>query len=112
MAEKIIYFIDGFAPSEDEKLEAMSFGIKTVFRNSQYIVDGETLEHCDAVAGTFIPDSYAHLPRADELVEGLRSKMDAAAARMKELRTASASDAPPQGGETKKENTPAWGANQ
>lgn len=113
--KKIIYFIDGFAPSDDERLEAQSFGIKTVFRNSQYIYDAR--EECDAVAGLKIPEPYAGFPRAEDLVDSIAADMAAAKKRMQERRVAAASDTPTEqqnsgSGDENKGNTPAWGANQ
>lgn len=112
---KIIYFVDGFAPSEDEKLEAESFGIKTVFRNAHYIYDDA--EKCDGVAGAVIPDAYKDYPTADELVDARQSAREAARKRLAE-RVAGVSETPPNeppkgnaasgGGEPPTE----WGKNQ
>lgn len=67
--KKIIYFIDGPEPTGDQLLEAQAFGVKTVFRNAQFVVEVD--EECDAVAGEVIPAPYAEFPRAEELVNAM-----------------------------------------
>lgn len=108
---KIIYFIDGFSPSDDERLDAESFGVHTVFRNSQYVYDAK--EACDAVAGALIPEPYANFPRADEFLVEHSERQAEAKQRLAE-RVAGVSDTPPnktQNGENAQPVT-GWGANK
>lgn len=58
LASKILYFVNGHAPTIEEYEEAMTLGANVVFRNARKIVPGAPLENCDAVAGA-IPDDYA-----------------------------------------------------
>ena len=58
-ASKVLYFIDGNSPSEDEYNEALGIGPGVVFRNARKIVLGAPLENADAVAGPAIPPDYA-----------------------------------------------------
>lgn len=108
---KIIYFIDGFVPSTDEQLEAESFGVKTVFRNAQYVYGAN--EACDGVAGSLIPDAYKDYPRADELLER-HSELQAEAKQRLAKRVAGVSDTPPNETPSGQAATPTaeWGKNQ
>lgn len=110
---KIIYFIDGFAPTADEELHAQSFGVKTVFRNVQYVGDVPD-EECDGVAG-LVPPAYKDYPKAEDLVDEIAAKADAAKKRLAE-RVAGVSDTPPNEppatGQANGGNAaPVWGAN-
>lgn len=108
---KIIYFIDGFAPTADEELEAQSFGVKTVFRNAQYVTCAD--EACDGVAGSVIPDAYKDYPRADEIVADQQAAAAEAKKRLAE-RVAGVSDTPPNETPQGEAANPsaAWGKNQ
>ena len=54
---KVIYFIDGAKPTEEDKEAIASIDGKVITRNARFVCDDE-LEHCDAVAGR-VPPHYA-----------------------------------------------------
>lgn len=56
---KILYFIKGSMPSDDDFKNAESFGVNVSFRNALFITDVGTLEHCDGVTGV-VPEKYAN----------------------------------------------------
>lgn len=53
---KVLYFIEGAAPTEDQREKIEDFGPNAVFRNALY-ADG-SIEECTAVTGA-VPASYA-----------------------------------------------------
>jgi hypothetical protein len=54
--KKILYFAKGMFPTDEELAEAEALHTKTL-RNASLHGEGETLEDCDAVAGS-PPDAY------------------------------------------------------
>lgn len=58
---KVLYFVAGSAPSAEDRARAAKIGT-TKFRNA--LLASGIPETCHAVAGA-VPESYAHLPRAD-----------------------------------------------
>ena len=58
--KRILYFINGPVPTEEERLEAESMG--AIFRNAR-ASSGDYVETCDAVAGN-VPDMYKGFPAA------------------------------------------------
>lgn len=58
---RILYFIDGMVPTDDQKDDIARFGPNASFRNAQLVSDVamSALEECDAVAGDPIPARYA-----------------------------------------------------
>lgn len=87
-APKILYFIRGSLPTKEEQTEAESFGANVAFRNVEFINDAEKPEAADGVAGgsyqetedgkpigepiSLIPDSYAHYPKAAEVMAAFK----------------------------------------
>jgi hypothetical protein len=57
-AFKVLYFIRGAVPTQDDLDEAQAIGPNVMMRNVGKIVPGAPLENCDAVAG-FVPPDYA-----------------------------------------------------
>ena len=55
MARKILYFINGPVPTDEERKEAEA--LDAVFRNANAAGDNDFLENCDGVAGA-VPDAY------------------------------------------------------
>lgn len=55
----VLYFIDGMSPTATEAEEAGRLRAK--IRNAKLAADGP-VEHCSAVAGPAIPESYAGMP--------------------------------------------------
>lgn len=68
MKNRILYFIEGACPTEEENKAAQKLknkeGNHVVFRNASQVQPGEALERCDEVAG-LVPDAYAGFPNAE-----------------------------------------------
>lgn len=59
---RLLYFIDGPKPSEDDLAAAVAITEYDVaFRNAQLVPGTGALENCQAVAGC-VPPTYRHLP--------------------------------------------------
>lgn len=63
---RVIYFIQGATPTEQELAAAEQLGNNVVFRNAQFATEA-CPESCDAVAGSVIPAAYAATKRVGEL---------------------------------------------
>ena len=61
---RILFFIAGMVPTEDERKAATKIG-NCVFRNSSNYEKTTSTEVCDFVAG-LIPDLYSDFPRLEE----------------------------------------------
>lgn len=74
---KVLYFINGMAPTLKQRDEVLQFGPHVAFRNAQHIdVDG-CLEQCDAVAGPMIPARYAAAyPQACSIIDFYAGKLE------------------------------------
>jgi hypothetical protein len=72
-AMKIIFFVDGNAPTKEEYDAAQTLGMGVVMRNARKIVLGAPLENCDAVAAlkeeTIPKDYLAVFPQGEEGME-------------------------------------------
>ncbi len=74
---KIIFFIKGVRPSNEEQLIAESLGLNVVFRNANYISETGSLEKCDGVAGK-VPAVYANaFPTAEDFSQKYADEMEA-----------------------------------
>lgn len=66
-ASKVLFFIGGSRPTDEEYAQAIAIGPGVMFRNARKIVLGAPLENCDAVAGPAVPPDYAdRFPPATE----------------------------------------------
>lgn len=75
---KILYFIDGPAPTSEQIMEAASVPAKVVFRNARAVSPDSSLELCDGVMGA-VPKTYAKAyPDARTAVEANFAKLQAA----------------------------------
>lgn len=59
--KRVIYFIQGATPNEQETAEIMGLGNNVVMRNAQFATES-CPEECDAVAGNNIPAAYQGKP--------------------------------------------------
>lgn len=59
--KKILFFISGSVPSEEESKKAKKIDEKVCFRNALFIDPKGCLEYCDFVMGD-IPESYSEIP--------------------------------------------------
>lgn len=78
---KILYFVDGVAPSADDMIAAAAINGQVCFRNARAIVSEGALEECDGVAGK-VPPTYAKLPTAEQAVEKRAKAIAAKAAKV------------------------------
>ena len=83
--QKGLYFIAGVAPTDKERAEAASLGIKA-FRNAE-LADATRVERCDVAAG-LVPAAYNGFPgvqvvkaapTADELAAKAKAEAEAKA---------------------------------
>ena len=66
---KILFFIEGFAPNEEELKLAASLGegVQVAYRNSQFIDAQHRAEDCDGVIAVIdVPQPYENHPNAED----------------------------------------------
>lgn len=73
---KILFFVDGMAPSSEDMAEAAEITGQVCFRNARAIASEGSLEACDGVAGK-VPPQYAKLPSAKEAAKAYSQKLKA-----------------------------------
>ena len=98
---KILYFVDGVAPTPEDYEAASKLTAQVVFRNARAVPSEGTLEECDGVAGC-IPGPYGELPTAEEAIEAHAAKLAALAKKV--------GDAPAPKAPAKPANAPATAA--
>lgn len=75
---KILFFVDGVAPTPEDYEAASKLTAQVVFRNARAVPSEGTLEECDGVAGC-IPGPYGELPTAEEAIKTHAAKLAALA---------------------------------
>ena len=75
---KILYFVDGVAPTPEDYEAASKLTAQVVFRNARAVPPEGALEECNGVAGC-IPGPYGELPTAEEAIEAHAAKLAALA---------------------------------
>ena len=75
---KILFFVDGVAPTPEDYEAASKLTAQVVFRNARAVPSEGALEECDGVAGC-VPGSYAELPTAEEAITAHAAKLAALA---------------------------------
>mgnify|MGYP000659176430 FL=1 len=76
---KILYFVDGVAPTPEDYEAASKLTAQVVFRNARAVPSEGALEECDGVAGK-VPPTYAEAyPEADEAIKAHAAKLAALA---------------------------------
>lgn len=76
---RVLFFIDGMAPTSLQRSEALNFGPHVSFRNAQHINDADNPEYCNAVYGEHVPPRYASkFPWACSIVDYYAGKLDPA----------------------------------
>ena len=98
---KILFFVDGVAPTPEDYEAASKLTAQVVFRNASAVPSEGTLEECDGVAGC-IPGPYGELPTAEEAIEAHAAKLAALAKKV--------GDAPAPKAPAKPANAPATAA--
>ena len=71
---KILFFVDGVAPTPEDYEAASKLTAQVVFRNARAVPSEGALEECDGVAGC-IPGPYAELPTAEEAIKAHAAKL-------------------------------------
>ena len=98
---KILFFVDGVAPTPEDYEAASKLTAQVVFRNARAVPSEGALEECDGVAGC-IPGPYGELPTAEEAIEAHAAKLAALAKKV--------GDAPAPKAPAKPANAPATAA--
>ena len=98
---KILFFVDGVAPTPEDYEAASKLTAQVVFRNARAVPSEGALEECDGVAGC-IPGPYAELPTAEEAIKAHAAKLAALAEKV--------GDAPAPKAPAKPANAPAAAA--
>ena len=98
---KILFFVDGVAPTPEDYEAASKLTAQVVFRNARAVPSEGALEECDGVAGC-IPGPYAELPTAEEAIKAHAAKLAALAKKV--------GDAPAPKAPAKPANAPATAA--
>ena len=98
---KILFFVDGVAPTPEDYEAASKMTAQVVFRNARAVPSEGALEECDGVAGC-IPGPYAELPTAEEAIKAHAAKLAALAKKV--------GDAPAPKAPAKPANAPATAA--
>ena len=75
---KILFFVDGVAPTPEDYEAASKLTAQVVFRNARAVPAEGALEECDGVAG-HVPAPYAELPAAEEAIKAHAAKLAALA---------------------------------
>lgn len=78
---KILFFVDGFAPTPDDIKAAGAINGQVCFRNARAITAEGSIEECDGVAGK-VPPTYSKLPTAEEAVAKREAAIAALAAKV------------------------------
>ena len=71
---KILFFVDGVAPTPEDYEAASKLTAQVVFRNARAVPSEGALEECDGVAGC-IPGPYGELPTAEEAIKTHAAKL-------------------------------------
>ena len=72
---KILFFVDGVAPTPEDYEAASKLTAQVVFRNARAVPSEGALEECDGVAGK-VPPTYAEAyPEADEAIKAHAAKL-------------------------------------
>ena len=100
---KILFFVDGVAPTPEDYEAASKLTAQVVFRNARAVPAEGALEECDGVAG-HVPAPYAELPAAEEAIKAHAAKLAALA---KKVGDAPAPKAPAPKAPAKPANAPA-----
>lgn len=103
---KILYFVDGVAPTPEDYQAAAALSAQVSFRNARAVPAEGSLEKCDGVAGC-VPASYANLPTAEEAIEAHTAKLAALSAKVGDTPAPKKAAAKKQQKETPVETKPA-----
>ena len=80
--KKIIYFVNGSSPTEEQFKEAELLGT-SIFRNAKFIAD-EPLENCDGVAGE-VPGRYLEaFPKVTPVGQAVKTEINVTEPKAKE----------------------------
>lgn len=97
-APKILFFVDGVAPTPEDLAEASEISAQVCYRNARAVPAEGSLEACDGVAG-HVPAPYKKLPTAAQAIKAHAAKVKALASKVGDSPAPAAPIAPvaPQG---------------
>lgn len=100
---KILYFVNGSAPSAADQLAVIELGVSVFYRNARFVGADEKPEPCDGVAG-HVPAAYADIPSAEDAMTAYKAALEEQRERLGET----AAPVPTKGGKkaTKDEKKP------
>lgn len=75
-APRILYFIGGALPTDEQQRDAMRYGPNCVIRNGRYADADGAPERCDGVAG-MVPEPYKNLPDGAAVYKAYLDKTNA-----------------------------------
>lgn len=108
---KILYFVNGAAPSVADQIAVIDLGVSVLYRNARFVAADEKPEPCDGVAG-HVPSAYKNLPGAEEVVEAYKAELQAQRERLGETAApapkAKGKDKTPKPEGDNKSDNPAW----
>jgi len=94
-ALKVLYFVNGPAPSALQNEEAHAMNANVCFRNARAIASDAPLEECDGVAGEVPPVYSAKFPDAASAIEARAKKLAALSAKVGDEPAPKKTDAAP-----------------
>lgn len=80
-APKILYFVDGMAPTSEDMQKAADIKGQVCFRNARAVPSEGSLEKCDGVAGK-VPATYRNMPTAEQAIRSHVEKLKAIASKV------------------------------
>lgn len=80
-APKILFFVDGVAPTPEDLAEASEISAQVCYRNARAVPAEGSLEACDGVAG-HVPAPYKKLPTAAQAIKAHAAKVKALASKV------------------------------
>lgn len=72
---RILFFVDGVAPTREDVLAASALNGHIMFRNARQVPAEGALEDCDGVAGKVPPRYAAKFPTAEAAIEARRVEL-------------------------------------
>ena len=79
---KVLWFVNGYAPTKDEHDAAMRLPFQVCFRNANAVGTDHTPEQADAVGGA-VPKAYSKFASIDELVKQINGEVTKTARKAK-----------------------------
>lgn len=55
---RILYFVRGISPTDEQREDALQYGEGVVFRNAAFVKEDDKPEDCEMAVGPFVPAQY------------------------------------------------------